>query len=624
MRSDTSGPVEVDLDDESVRKNRARRVRYFNTVQIPALRLLGMAMLATVVWLYQNFVPAASDLYWICHALLAYSIVSWWLLIRFYGRTGPVDLGSVFLVTDLPLWTLAIYATGGEHSWFFMLLVLRVVDQTYQSFRTAVTYAHLVTVSYLLMFVYLYYVDLRTFDWTEAWVKVLFVYFSSLYASFVAKAADRYKSNVASALRMSRSLVLEVKEKTAELEKSQDDLLRAKDAAEAANLAKSRFLATMSHEIRTPMNGVLGMAQLLMMQGDMDEVSRRNHARIILESGESLMTLLNGILDLSKVEAGKLELSIRPFKPQSLIEQSIGLYQQIARSKGLSLEAAWVGPVDRVYEADAIRLRQMLNNLIDNAIKFTAQGFVRIEILQVEEDGQQALLEFSVSDSGIGIPLDKQDKLFHSFSQADSSTTREYGGTGLGLSIVRSLARLMNGSVGVESEPGRGARFWFRVLVKVSCPAEPGEPEVSERIPAPAFESFAGKVLLVEDNLTNRILAEALLQKLGVAPIHAENGQAAFDLLRQGVRPDLVLMDMEMPVMDGVTATRRIREFEREARLPRLPVVALTANAFDDDMRRCQEAGMDDFLAKPISFQALRTVLSKWLPPAEPIDSPTV
>lgn len=393
-----------------------------------------------------------------------------------------------------------------------------------------------------------------------------------------------------------------------------ESLRQARDAAQAANNAKSIFLATMSHEIRTPMNGLLGMAQLL-MDDRMDDAQRIDYARTIQNSGQTLLTLLNDILDLSKIEAGKMELSRGSVDPQQLVEECARLFLQSAQEKGLHIEAKWQGPPHRHYEADATRLRQMLSNLVGNAIKFSATGWVRIDASVVEENGPEAVLEFAVTDSGIGIPLEKQARLFLPFSQADSSTTREYGGTGLGLSIIRSLAHLMNGAVGVQSEAGKGSRFWFRVRVGVIAADEAtlsAPQNAATGLDRSPTQALAARVLVVEDNAINRKVAEAMLKRHGMESIGVENGQEALDLLQGGECPSLVLMDMQMPVMDGLTATRHIRAWERETGRARLPIIALTANAFAEDDRRCREAGMDDFLTKPLNLDALRAAVAKW------------
>ncbi len=407
--------------------------------------------------------------------------------------------------------------------------------------------------------------------------------------------------------RMSGSIQLITEKKRTELA-----LIEATNAAASANRAKSEFLANMSHEIRTPMNGVIGMTQLL--ADTQLTATQHEYVEVIRTSGKTLLALINDILDVSKIEAGRMELEVRDIDLRTTVAEAIATFGAQAAAKGLALGAN-VGPdVPSAVSADSVRLRQVLFNLIGNAIKFTSTGTITLDVRLESADDVRALVRFSVRDTGIGIPPDRLDRLFKSFSQVDSSTTRHFGGTGLGLSIVKQLADLMGGEVGVESEVGKGSVFWFTVQFELASDSHQirNTPGHFETRPAVRGRSdIAGAhLLLVEDNAVNQKVAQRYLEKLGITCDVATNGREAIDAWQKGSY-DLILMDCQMPVMDGFEATRGIRKLERHGK--RVPIIALTANALASDRDNCLAAGMDEHLAKPMEFERLETCLAQFL-----------
>jgi signal transduction histidine kinase/CheY-like chemotaxis protein len=366
--------------------------------------------------------------------------------------------------------------------------------------------------------------------------------------------------------------------------------------AKSADKAKSLFLANMSHEIRTPLNGIIGMSNLL---HDIVETEEQKQKVSVIEySAETLISLVNDILDFSKIEAGKLELDIDHFNIHELIVKTFNLFTQKTDEKAIFFNYTIADNVPLYVESDQIRIRQILINLINNAVKFTDKGGVQVIVSNISPDESTLLLRIEVIDTGIGISRDNQSQLFSAFTQTDASFTRKFGGTGLGLAISKHLVHLLGGEIGVESEPDIGSNFWFSIAARQGV-----EPvKVAEKNRNNDFRNL--NILLVEDNSVNILVASQVIEKAGYSVTVAKNGKEAFESYRNH-KFDLILMDIMMPEMDGLQATWLIRQHEAEIGAAAVPIVALTANVVKDDQMKYLQAGMNDFISKPIRPDAL-------------------
>ncbi len=686
------------LNPDEITIRRTSRARRLALVEIPALRVVGLAFLSLGVYLNNRYIIAEESLAawaWITALFAVYCVVSWLIVRALYGKLNR-DVTLIFLVIDVVVWTIAIYASGAERSWLSFILLMRVADQTVSNFRRCLGFALFGTLCYGAMLLWVVVVDGRAISTDVALVRLLFVLLSGVYIALSARTAERRRRQMSEAIHVSRELIRKQDEQSVELRD-------ARSKAEEASAAKSEFLANMSHEMRTPLHGVIGMLQLTI--DDEESPRRLRQLEMARRSAESLLGTIDDLLDFSRIEARKIDLEPIYFSLRDVLMETMKPLGVTAAAKDLVLAVGVAPDLPDTVWGDPVRVKQVLINLVANAIKFTEKGEISVRV-----EGGDGVVLFEVRDTGMGIPEDQRIRIFEPFAQADTSTSRRFGGTGLGLAIVARLVDAMGGKIDLRSDPGTGSSFSFalplpadgvgskvmhagwedslralrmlvvdvnqtsrefvaeilraRGIVAVTCataaeiPAgrfacaistdesiliEPsiiitsplehftddrvrltrpvGErelldalgtimkigarPAVSGSIERPR-RAGALRVLIAEDNLIAQEFAAEALRRLGHSIALASDGSEALAMLRREIF-DLVLMDVQMPSLDGLEVTRRYRE--REAKGVRTPIVALTAHFGREDRERCLEAGMDAVLTKPIDLRQLETVV---------------